>query len=104
MGDNKKTDVVKHTPGPWIVGDCLTYNIPIRHLRTRENPQHVTVCYVGTPGRFVDEQDVADARLIAAAPDLLAICESVADQLMELKNPDLGVSINRLRSVAAKAR
>jgi hypothetical protein len=94
----------KHTPGPWIVGDRLAYNIPIRHLRTRKNPQHMTVCYVGTVGNHADEQTTADAHLIAAAPLLLTVCESVANQLASLKNQELKPLVNRLRRAVAAAK
>lgn len=59
----------KHTPGPWAVSDvgevvvCATGR---------------TLCDVYSSPADDDAQADADARLIAAAPDLLAACEAVA--------------------------
>ena len=59
----------RHTPGPWAVADvgevvvCATGR---------------TLCDVYSSPTTGDEQADADARLIAAAPELLAACEAVA--------------------------
>lgn len=55
-----------HTPGPWYL------NIDTVHIRKGVSIQPVT--------RHMDAQGMADARLIAAAPDLLAaLAELVAE-------------------------
>jgi len=60
-----------HTPGPW------------RYFKEGNGTRfHVTARPVGTPGNHFDDfatvdiEHEADARLIAAAPDLLAACEA----------------------------
>jgi hypothetical protein len=60
----------KHTPGPWAVSDvgevvvCATGR---------------TLCDVYSSPTTGEEQADVDARLIAAAPDLLAACEMLAE-------------------------
>jgi hypothetical protein len=70
-----------HTPGPW-------------HGNGTSPPDHDTyavwsetgsfICslrfpFGGTEGRVNDDEREANARLIAAAPDLLAICQEIAN-------------------------
>ena len=55
-----------HTPGPWCANqDCIEIDGP-------EGPRDVTLAVVLQP-----DNAAADARLIAAAPDLLAACEEL---------------------------
>jgi hypothetical protein len=74
---------MRHTPGPWTVESvnsealhdiCLDYRIPgaghpvlIATVFDDENP--------GRPGDISTIEAEANARLMAAAPDLLAACE-----------------------------
>lgn len=66
----------KHTPGPWEVG---VYNTTDRF---RNTTQHTCVFkpddmgLLAVTGPYGDEQSKIDARLIAAAPELLAVAES----------------------------
>lgn len=59
----------RHTPGPWAVADvgevvvCATGR---------------TLCDVYSSPTTGDEQADADARLIASAPTMLAVCEGLA--------------------------
>lgn len=66
-----------HTPGPWLIHDAATLHM-----------QDVTVARLGEEGRArscrvvshqpgVVADTHADARLIAAAPDLLQACEII---------------------------
>lgn len=63
----KTKTVAKHTPGPWIVGEhhCV--------LAGPENG-HLTACFNYTNGLGIVPQE-ANARLIAAAPYLLAVAK-----------------------------
>lgn len=77
----------EHTPGPWKletvktqVGICHRIG-PFPPARPRDEPSHACI-YVD--GRYKPEDDpvsLANARLIAAAPDLLAACEALLDAL-----------------------
>ncbi len=67
------------TPGPWEVG----YYTPTE--RFRATPEHVAVCrpdmsLVAVTGPTGCRQSEADARLMAAAPDLLAAIEQAASR------------------------
>ena len=59
-----------HTPGPWYVnGDCIEVDGP-------EGPRDVTLAVV-----LQEDNLAADARLIAAAPEMLAALRIAADAL-----------------------
>ena len=62
-----------HTPGPWRVGEKRHdyADIVIRVIRNRENHPVTMTCYAGYTRRTGD----ANARLVAAAPELLAALE-----------------------------
>jgi len=67
-----------HTPGPWIIDPDATLPLAVIRLSSDENVDGDGICEIGerTP------QNEADARLICAAPDLLAAavdCISCAD-------------------------
>jgi hypothetical protein len=70
---------MSHTPGPWRIGDAghTVFGPP------NGSPSPRTVATV------VPHNDRRDnARLIAAAPDLLAVCRSAANWFGELGNDD----------------
>lgn len=64
---------VKHTPGPWEMINLNVYhNYP--------TGQKVADCYVKKPFGVYDAGECeANARLIAAAPDLLEACKSALE-------------------------
>ena len=63
----------KHTDGPWkIVTDCLSGVRPCIH---NDDGFHIAAVYRGIFGDKFESQFEANARLIAAAPDLLEACE-----------------------------
>ena len=71
---------MSHTPGPWHVD----YNGTVGHIKAIVNEVSPTVCKYGTDSRgerhsavSLSHQDEANARLIAALPDLLVAAESV---------------------------
>jgi hypothetical protein len=86
----------KYTPGPWAVGDiedtAITMRSPVGHVLYRGNP------------RFTR----ADARLIAAAPELLAELAHLVRLLEPLEQsgaldvPGLA-TLNGARAAIAKA-
>lgn len=96
--------MTEHTPGPWSIveyGDdeCPTLVI---HKDTESR-----VCFMATPGSNGDPAVIeADARLIAAAPDLLeALGDLIADAEMQMKNPSyhMPFSMPKARAAIAKA-
>ena len=74
-----------HTPGPWYL------NIDTVHIRKGVDIQPVT--------HHMAAQGMADARLIATAPELLAVCKAALLR-DDVADSDLG---DMLRLVIAKA-
>lgn len=100
-----------HTPGPWVVRDGQPFVIvgPIGYA--------LAICYnqEGMNGEPVYDR-AANARLIAAAPDLLAACEAARDWLrawfrvvtlehfQDAEALDLDGLMGQLNSTIARAR
>jgi hypothetical protein len=61
----------EHTPGPWFVFSA-------RSIRSR-NPQHKGVEVAHTTGGWNDKRRLANARLIAAAPDMFEALEGFVE-------------------------
>lgn len=62
---NKKIKIPVHTPGPWGYDD----NNGCKDIYAERTNEKLAVCF--TTGVSNDPTDLANARLIAAAPDLL---------------------------------
>ena len=98
----------KHTPGPWIgagpsFGDPLPrYTTSIMTEWEHEDDGFIEICEF--PFHHHDGENEANARLIAAAPELLETLEAVTDALAghELNNGDVS-AINKARAAIAKA-
>jgi len=72
---------MKHTPGPWETDTSAvsSTDIPVCGRTKSGNPRWVARVYgEGTLSRVTDERN-ANARLIAAAPELLGACHAVLD-------------------------
>lgn len=71
-----------HTPGPWSVGHPAYRAEGVEYVLAtvdgRSWPSEIAVLYSCNKGQK------ADARLIAAAPDLLAACKAVMAELAAL--------------------
>ncbi len=88
-----------HTPGPW---------------ETRESPRNNDVWYVEGPsepnGKWLvaeangrNQTNEANARLIAAAPDLLEACKSARDRMWASRSPTSVVIANQCDRAIANA-
>ena len=90
----------KHTPGPWIgagpsFGDPLPrYTTEIVTEREDEDGAATSICEL--PFRHHDDENEANARLIAAAPELL-------EALMLYVNDDNQTHTDRERKAIARA-
>ena len=97
--------MMTHTPGPWkqieyddwlyIGGDDMDY---VEYDPTNEPYNyHVinAVCVIDHVGNITERED-ANARLIAAAPDLLAACNKAANEFERLTG-DNGFEPERFR-------
>lgn len=89
-----------HTPGPWIVEDD-------KHgILVLAEGAGLSVS-VTIPGRKITAEDKANARLIAAAPELLAALEEITAGLDESSDtmPLIrGAEVKAARAAIAKAR
>ena len=93
------TTLNKHTPGPWSVDP----DRPFLVIDDGHNP--ASVAYIEGDGA----EAAANARLIAAAPDLLASCKMLTKALIDLApyDPDVAVAVIAIvecgRAAIAKA-
>lgn len=69
--------ITEHTPGPWIFYADLPSTEPNWHIVTTANRMRVLANVHIEPGNAMD---LANARLIAAAPDLLAVVERLVTE------------------------
>lgn len=104
----------KHTPGPWelawdegtwIQTEGDPYGHGVMHVADARGWGHLT----GTNSCNMDDDTAfaiqcANARLIAAAPDLLAACEAALDALNELIGADYDLSGEQALCKAAIAK
>ncbi len=71
-----------HTPGPWRVVD---YGDDDREVLAVHRDRENRICFMAAPGSEGDaERIAADARLIAAAPQLLAALKAYMDHRSEV--------------------
>lgn len=85
----------KHTPGPWTVevAGRIKSDPEYLEIRALDQPVGMRQRIAQTRGANME----ANARLIAAAPDLLAACIDAEEYLRGIKNPT-----DEQRSLAAK--
>jgi len=113
MNSKTTSDQTQHTPGPWFVDDSSV----IAHVPTGSNRVHGYGYGCGSQGFICDLDDGeyheyndknemrANARLIAAAPDLLAACKAM-DQphrggtVRWVHNASITQDIEALRAIA----
>ena len=90
----------KHTPGPWVVNDLYAET----EIRGPQN-SGAMICVMSPWGIAADEPDPqrANARLIAAAPDLLEALREYDAAFTEF-DPDSRDSRHRMRLATIKAR
>lgn len=84
-----------HTPGPWTSADgCVT------RVLTDIGRQPIDLAF---SGRDLEE-DVANARLVAAAPEMLALLREAADTIRDLKRRAGIVTIGRGACIESRVR
>lgn len=98
----------KHTPGPWAVGFSdgtgPTYITAGDHPALKKTEESIVVVVSGATDDWGVEHGVrnpADAQLIAAAPDMLALLR----ELVDLEGPQPGnvAWARKVQAVVAKA-
>jgi hypothetical protein len=71
----------QHTPGPWAYKDSKIIAVNVRpDWATDEDDADERVCVIDLYGAMGGDDTRADARLIAAAPELLAALQEVANR------------------------
>jgi hypothetical protein len=101
----------KHTPGPWTqrAGQRFIIAAPMDiHIAPGEPPRHFDdakeICEVrASPVRAGIEESEANARLIAAAPELLAACRALVDVLNDDLDTEQCAAWDTARDAIAKA-
>lgn len=88
----------KHTPGPWRIETENETGIPTISIRDGLNQQIATV----NPYRLAWRD--ADARLIAAAPEMLEALERVAVMLSAHNDSDYQFMLSLIKPAIAKAK
>ena len=97
----------KHTPGPWGIGDS---DLPVSQLavmsKANTGRKHSTIARVVNPD-FVGMspfEGEANARLIAAAPELLAVLRELDESADYWSEYDVPIGIvQRIKNAIAKA-
>ena len=90
-----------HTPGPWIVRDMPTAQ---RYIGPSNDGGAPSVAFVLTRVNVPDERLDADARLVAAAPDLLEALRMLYDETADyIRLNNLGGMDNQCMQLARAA-
>jgi hypothetical protein len=104
----------KHTPGPWttdpVFGDDELSIILGYEVLGKGNPILIGTTFQDDDEGFIDRKTAfANARLIAAAPDLLEGCQSIAtafegaDPWDEFQVGEILKVLNKVRAAIARA-
>jgi hypothetical protein len=98
-----------HTPGPWAHETALNmgYDTPVPYEKIT-CPQGGYLAKAVNNGRVSDEETKANARLIAAAPELLEALELITEQYLQIceDNHVMGWPgcVRHAQDIIAKAR
>lgn len=71
-------DCPAHTPGPWIAGVSMYFDVEVFSVVSPTNTGRL-LAITGDTGKDDEAESMANARLIAAAPDLLEALAMVRD-------------------------
>jgi hypothetical protein len=73
--------MTEHTPGPWTIEEYGDDDAPALIIH---RDSETRVCFMATPGSHGDPAKIeADAKLIAAAPDLLAALRGLVEHILD---------------------
>lgn len=89
----------KHTPGPWVMDDAQPGDL-FRHVLHGNGDSFGYICRISTNGNANAD---ADARLIAAAPELLEALQRLSAQCDRLRlpgQPQSAAEKNALEAIA----
>ena len=77
---------MKHTPGPWII-DPANKGMVCKEINSIY--EYICDCELEYSDLFTQEEEQANANLIAAAPDLLEACEQARAYCWKSTNDNL---------------
>lgn len=95
------SESAKHTPGPWAIEDggiVEASGAPVCVLYTADD----FPCWDGPEGQLEAECE-ANAALIAAAPDLLALCEAMV-AAVDGSHAQVMATVARMKVLIAKVK
>ena len=93
----------KHTPGPWKMAEIEDDTKNLTHMIVAEYNETLLITYALPPTDIVDEF-YANAKLIAAAPELLEACQDALDYFKVVFGEDThSVLTDTLRNAISKA-
>ena len=100
MNDTKE----KHTPGPWHYSEVIRGRDQYyRQIRADFKIAEVHACHSGVAGTKKGRaEDEANARLIAAAPEMYEVLSELLDTLEMSKGYGFDEEYEKLRKVLAK--
>ena len=90
---------MKHTPGPWII-DPANKGMVCKEINSIY--EYICDCELEYSDLFTQEEEQANARLIAAVPDLLEACELALKYLYKASADGMETAIpvkNAIRTV-----
>mgnify|MGYP000892670516 CR=1 FL=1 len=90
----------KFTPGPWVID----WNVSRLDIFGADETTLVASLRRSTLSQAIDEAARSNARLIAAAPDLLATLAEAHDIIDAIGQPETAEVAARMRAVIAKAK
>lgn len=90
-----------HTPGPWVLHAVTMSADPDWHIVTTANRLRL-IANIHAPAD--SPQDLANARLIAAAPELLEVVETLDDYMAQAGEPAEQSSLNPMRHLRWRAQ
>ena len=93
--------MTKHTPGPWVIRTAATYRSQVEAIDHKGRAD--VVARITTPRNGAGASD-ANARLIAAAPDLLAALDAALAYLVMAGTDHAEPTRDAIRAAIAKAR
>lgn len=92
---------MKITPGPW---DCTTRQGSWDWVVFQKTSPNIEICQPFHDGTEFNEVGEANARLIAAAPDLFDACAGVWAALADTDDPKLAAIARECDAALTKAR
>jgi hypothetical protein len=83
-----------HTQGPWIAADVFVNNAPNRLILRQAKYGGDVVADMGN----TEDANIANARLIAAAPDLLDALQNIVNRISEAGQDSCGQDMVKVRA------